>query len=265
MSKRPLISVPSKDPEMKPVPSKTARIKSALRQIGGHDKLTSKRMDSSDHKIPKIHSVETVSRAPTKMQSAIKPLRSKDASSATPTVSSNHRSLRDVFSVKTTPRDPPITKTWERTKIKITPTPSASMEILSARPPDTIDQSTKNALAVERKAPESTKAKGIIPLDRKVVPPAVAKGPPRPKTPSAHKARRSRAAASRRHLSVLHEAEEANEAGALVVAQGATRLCIGLQPSDEDTWRRFAITADSLSALVIEELDMVLAGAARGG
>ncbi|MCJ1417819.1 hypothetical protein MMC32_004164 [Xylographa parallela] len=262
MSKRQPVSVPLKESETKPVPSKTARIKSALRQISGHDNLTSKRNDSSDRKTPNIHNVETVSHAPTKMQPALQPSRSKDTSSTRPTASSNHRSIRDVFSVKTTPRDPPITKTWERTKIKITPTPSASMEILSARPPDTSDQSTKKVLAVERKPPEPTKAKGTLPLERKVVPAAVTKGPPRAKTPSAHKARRSRAATSRRHLSVL---EEANEAGALVVAQGATRLCIGLQPSDEDTWRRFAITAESLSALVIEELDMVLPGAARGG
>ncbi|MCJ1434961.1 hypothetical protein MMC27_004331 [Xylographa pallens] len=262
MSKRQLIPVPLKDLEMEPAPSKTARIKSALRQISGHDILTSKRKDSSDRRTPNIHNVETVSRTPTMMQSALQPSRSKDTSFVRPTASSNHRSIRDVLSVKTTPRDPPKTKTWPRTKIKIPPTPSASVEMLSARPPDTSDQSTKNVVAVERKPSESTKAEGTLPLERKVVPAAVTKRPPQPRTPSVHKARRSRAAAPRRHLSVLREAEEANGAGAAVGTQGATRLCIGLQPSDEDTWRRFAINAESVSALMIEELDGPLADAA---
>ncbi|MCJ1390134.1 hypothetical protein MMC18_002992 [Xylographa bjoerkii] len=75
-----------------------------------------------------------------------------------------------------------------------------------------------------------------------------------PKSITAHAKKKSRAEA-RRYLSVLPEAEEPHEAGSpaapLMKAEeaGASRVRIGLQPSDEETWRRYAITAESLSAL----------------
>ena len=87
--------------------------------------------------------------------------------------------------------------------------------------------------------------------------------------------KKSRARA-RRCLSVIPEVEEPIEAGVSVEHVPSTkdkvlvekkekgpslRLSIGNQPSDEETWGKYAITAESLSALMIEELDMALESA----
>ncbi|MCJ1399088.1 hypothetical protein MMC11_002290 [Xylographa trunciseda] len=108
--------------------------------------------------------------------------------------------------------------------------------------------------------------------EKDVVPVAASKGPSRPrfglsgglpqlfpkaKAPSSIKAhkKKKRLARARRCLSVLPEAEEPYEAGFSVVPRGAFRVRLGLEPSDEDTWRRYAITAESLSAL-LEDVDV---------
>ncbi|MCJ1320642.1 hypothetical protein MMC15_005982 [Xylographa vitiligo] len=265
---------------METVPSRTARIKSALRQLSGHDKPTSKRKDSSDRSIGNVLNVKTVSRQPTKIQSILHPSRSKETNDATRTNSSN-RSIGNISSIKATPRDSTKPKTTstppssgvhtlgdrrntprERTKRrKAAPDPSGNVEMPSVRPADTSSQNTRNSLSVDSIPSESTRTKGTQPPERKVVPAAVCKGPSRPRISrdtNVYKANHS----YRRRLPVHHEAEEPNEAGVHVVSQGALRRRVGLEPSDEETWRRYAITAESFDALMHEDVDRAMEGAA---
>jgi len=77
---------------------------------------------------------------------------------------------------------------------------------------------------------------------------------PKAKVPNSITARKKKKAGAeaRRCLPALDEAEEPYEAGVSAVPPGGSRMRDGVQPSDEDTWRRFAITAESLAALMDE-------------
>ncbi|MCJ1292738.1 hypothetical protein MMC34_004291 [Xylographa carneopallida] len=254
---------------METLPSTGAQLKSISRQISGHDEPKSKRKSSGVPSVRSISNVEAVSRQPTKIQSISHPSYSNHTSGASRADSSN-RSVRSVPSIKNVPRQSTTAKTpltpsgslsifgdrrttpWERAERTITPCPSGSKDMLSTGPPDTSHQSTTNLAGVASKPPESTKAKGALNPARKTAPAAISKVPQVCKGRTIYKAKQSR----RRHLPVLREAEEPKEAGgALVRPRGAVRVHAGLQPSDEDTWKWFAITAESLDALVDEDVD----------
>ncbi|MCJ1286327.1 hypothetical protein MMC26_005672 [Xylographa opegraphella] len=208
--------------------SKTARIKSALRQLSGHEIPTPKQKDSSSRSNRNALNVKTRSRESIQMHSVSHHPHSKNIPVASRTGTSN-RSIRNTSSIKPALHEAIETKTalappgsikplyGRQTKTATSSRPFGNGNTNSVGVSNTSTRSTANVEGVESIPPRSTKAKGTLLPGQEVVPAAVSKGSRASGGRSIHKAKQSH---RRCRLSVLPEVEEPNEAGVPGVPQG---------------------------------------------